>query len=213
MAPTLDFGLVSWPLLNLLALFPKISTFPSKNESSVGFIPILKLESPFWTNIRNIEIDELFSLLSIISPLCLSFSHPDSRIWSLSTSVSFTVSSFFRWSLSFFPSPSFPFPYKRIWFPLVPSKIKVFFGKSHGGESLLKTNFKLLTRSPRFAPHLPSLFSNSDPMIPPYSFIALLLGHFGKSCSAWLMLIRLLPLYGEPHLIGGFEGLQERFGG
>lgn len=55
---------------------------------------------------------------------------------------------------------------------------KIVSGKSLGGESSLKTDFKPLDRSPHFAPTSAfSIFQTRNPMIT-YLFIALLLGPF-----------------------------------
>lgn len=107
---------------------------------------------------RDTEIDELSSLISIISPLSPSPSRSDSRLWSLSSLGSFLVSSCFALlSYSSPPSPS-SFPSHTIWFLLFPSKIQGFHWKIASGRVLTQNRYQNLNRRSSFASCLPSLF-------------------------------------------------------
>lgn len=69
-------------------------------------------------------------------------------------------------------------------FGILWSLLKVFFEKSLGGESSLKTDSKLLIRSPCCTPSSTFSVSQTRNLVIIYSSIVLSFGHFGISCSA-----------------------------
>lgn len=103
-----------------------------------------------------------FSLLSIISPLAPFASRSNSRSWSLSTSGSFSVSSFLA-KLSFSSPPYLStFPFKTIWFPLVPSKFQGFLWVIAWGRALTQDRFQIFISVSSLFPHICLLrFTNS----------------------------------------------------
>lgn len=119
MAPELDFGLIRGPLLNLLALLSlKFSTFPSKNSKLVlDFFLSSNWNLHLRRNIRNIEKDELSSLLLIISPIHRS---PLVRTLDFGPYPPRVLSLFPRFLLNSPSSPPLPshFAFKTIWYPL-----------------------------------------------------------------------------------------------
>ncbi|RVX22450.1 putative ribonuclease H protein [Vitis vinifera] len=77
----------------------------------------------FRRNLTDSKIDLLQRLMSSLNSVLLSPSSSDSRAWSLSSSGSFSVKSFFS-ALSKVPNPLMFLPAKFLWSSKVPSKVK-----------------------------------------------------------------------------------------
>lgn len=83
----------------------------------------------FRRNLRDPEVVELSSLLILLRNSHLSPSHSDARLWSLTSSVLFFVSSLF----SVLSALIFGlFPHKTVWISPLLLKFKHFFGKLLG---------------------------------------------------------------------------------
>ena len=91
------------------------------------------------------EIDLLQRLMSSLHSVLLSPSSSDSRAWSLSSSGSFSVKSFF-YALSKDSNPLMFLPAKFLWSSKVPSKVKALAWLVAHGK--VNTNDKLQLRRP-----------------------------------------------------------------
>nr|CAN74795.1 hypothetical protein VITISV_041690 [Vitis vinifera] len=99
----------------------------------------------FCRNLTDSEIDLLQRLMSSIHSVLLSPSSSDSRAWSLSSSGSFSVKSFF-YALSRDSNPLMFLPAKFLWSSKVPSKVKALAWLVAHGK--VNTNDKLQLRRP-----------------------------------------------------------------
>ncbi|RVW19678.1 Structural maintenance of chromosomes protein 3, partial [Vitis vinifera] len=99
----------------------------------------------FRRNLTDSEIDLLQRLMSSLHSVLLSPSSSDSRAWSLSSSGSFSVKSFF-YALSRDSNPLMFLPAKFLWSSKVPSKVKALAWLVAHGK--VNTNDKLQLRRP-----------------------------------------------------------------
>ncbi|KAL6346450.1 hypothetical protein AAG906_033246 [Vitis piasezkii] len=99
----------------------------------------------FRRNLTDSEIDLLQRLMSSLHSVLLSPSSSDSRAWSLSSSGSFSVKSFFN-ALSKDSNPLMFLPAKFLWSSKVPSKVKALAWLVAHGK--VNTNDKLQLRRP-----------------------------------------------------------------
>ncbi|RVW16200.1 putative ribonuclease H protein [Vitis vinifera] len=99
----------------------------------------------FRRNLTDSEIDFLQRLMSSLHSVLLSPSSSDSRAWSLSSSGSFSVKSFF-YALSKDSNPLMFLPAKFLWSSKVPSKVKTLAWLVAHGK--VNTNDKLQLRRP-----------------------------------------------------------------
>ncbi|RVW90769.1 putative ribonuclease H protein [Vitis vinifera] len=99
----------------------------------------------FRRNLTDSEIDLLQRLMSSLHSVLLSPSSSDSRAWSLSSSGSFSVKSFF-YALSKDSNPLMFLPAKFLWSSKVPSKVKALAWLVAHGK--VNTNDKLQLRRP-----------------------------------------------------------------
>ncbi|RVW58950.1 Retrovirus-related Pol polyprotein from transposon RE1 [Vitis vinifera] len=99
----------------------------------------------FCRNLTDSEIDLLQRLMSSLHSVLLSPSSSDSRAWSLSSSGSFSVKSFF-YALSKDSNPLMFLPAKFLWSSKVPSKVKALAWLVAHGK--VNTNDKLQLRRP-----------------------------------------------------------------
>ncbi|RVX17758.1 putative ribonuclease H protein [Vitis vinifera] len=99
----------------------------------------------FRRNLTDSEIDLLQRLMSSLNSVLLSPSSSDSRVWSLSSSSSFSVKSFF-YALSKVSNPLMFLPAKFLWSSKVPSKVKALAWLVAHGK--VNTNDKLQLRRP-----------------------------------------------------------------
>lgn len=83
-----------------------------------------------WRNLKEPEIQEYVELSAILQQFQPSVSQSDTRMWTISSSGIFPVSSFFS-ALSSNQVAS-PFPYNQFGSLCLLSKYKVFYGKLHG---------------------------------------------------------------------------------
>ena len=110
-----------------------------------NFLP-LSWNFNFRPNLTDSEIDLLQRLMSSLHSVLLSPSSSDSRAWSLSSSGSFSVKSFFS-ALSKVPNPLMFLPAKFLWSSKVPLKVKALaWLVAHGKK--VNTNDKLQLRRP-----------------------------------------------------------------
>lgn len=125
----------------LIVLFPKLfNLYIKKNDAITTFFQSSNWNLHLRCNLRNPEIDELSSLLGLLSPFHRDPLKSDSISWALLSNGIFSVSSFLLCSFFSFSFPS-PFPHKTIWYPIISPKVQGFLGKLLAVEPLLKTNF------------------------------------------------------------------------
>ncbi|WKA04126.1 hypothetical protein VitviT2T_022186 [Vitis vinifera] len=99
----------------------------------------------FRRNLTDSEIDLLQRLMSSLNFVLLSPSSSDSRVWSLSSSSSFSVKSFL-YALSKVSNPLMFLPAKFLWSSKAPSKVKALAWLVAHGK--VNTNDKLQLRRP-----------------------------------------------------------------
>lgn len=108
----------------------------------------------FGEYLRESEIEEFVKFSALIQEFQTVPSHSNARVWSLSSSGVFSVSSFFA-AISSTPTAS-PFRHRIICFPLSPSKVQAFLWKiaQNRGPTLdVIQSFHLhLTRLPNHCP-------------------------------------------------------------
>lgn len=108
--------------------FPRLFNLSDLKEVVLGFF-----SSPsdwnlhLWRNHRDPKIQEYAELSAILQQFQALVTRNDSRIWTISPSGIFSVSSFFSTISSNPVGP--PFPYNPIWFSLSPSKVQEFLWK------------------------------------------------------------------------------------
>ncbi|RVW41858.1 putative ribonuclease H protein [Vitis vinifera] len=136
----------------------------------------------FRRNLTDSEIDLLQRLMSSLHSVLLSPSSSDSRAWSLSSSGSFSVKSFF-YALSKDSNPLMFLPAKFLWSSKVPSKVKALAWLVAHGK--VNTNDKLQLRRPYKAlcPQWCILCKGNGESIDHFFFIVPSPLDFGTGCS------------------------------
>lgn len=167
----------------LIVLFPKLfNLYIKKNDAITTFFQSSNWNLHLRCNLRNPEIDELSSLLGLLSPLHPDPLKSDSISWALLSNGIFSVSSFLLCSFFPFSFPS-PFPHKTIWYPIISPKVQGFLWKIACSRALTQDQFQ------RLHPHLSSSLqvyllcfanskSNDHLFLQCFFFLAALGAHF-----------------------------------